>query len=226
MKKFITLSFFTILLLCGMNVYAFKKSIVFTTSEPEAKIYVDNQYLGEGKATIIVLGNSSVCVKVEKSGFLPISIYFYNKKGFANPPKTYYCQMTRDDSYDASAKNDYANKDFEQEVSTKYNEEAAWKIISQIITSYFDILEKSDKSTGYMLTSWQSQNFSQITVRTRILVKQSSSDPLKYKLKLISEYATSSSQNIKEDEKFKEWDRVLKKYEPIFDEFHTKLSKK
>jgi len=64
----------------------------------------------------------------------------------------------------------------------------------------------ADKETGYMKTSWQSKSFTQKTSRTRIIIKQSSSFPLKYKIKIGSEFADKPEQSVKDDDKFKEWD--------------------
>jgi len=197
--------------------------VVFTTSEQDAKIFVDGRTMGSGKTEIIkIRKNSCVNVKVEKTGFLQEELsYCYSGLNFT--PKTKYIELKHDDAYDASMKNDYANKDFEQEVSKKFTEDEAWKIVSQIVTGHFDNLEMADKATGYMKTSWQSKSFSQKTVRSRIIVKQSSTTPLKYKIKIISEYSDNPSQSVKDNDKFKEWDRILRAYNGLITEFQTRL---
>jgi hypothetical protein len=194
-----------------------------STSESDAKIFVNGKSIGTGSAEIIVRKHDVAVVKAEKTGYFTqeTTLSYIGSK-----IRNQYITMSKDDAYDASVKNDYANKDFEQEVSNKIKEDEAWKIISQIVTSYFDNIEMADKATGYLKTSWQSRSFTQSTVRSRIIVKQSGTDPLKYKLKIISEIADKPDQSVKDDEKFKEWDRVLKKYDGLITEFQTRLSAK
>jgi len=101
----------------------------------------------------------------------------------------------------------------------------AWRLISQIITSYFDVIEVTDRETGYLRTAWVVQTFKQNTIRTRVIVKLGSSDPLTYKVKLVSEESGQPMTSVKSDELFKEYDRVLRKYKEIINEIETRLTK-
>ncbi|MCX6247319.1 MAG: hypothetical protein NTW10_06275, partial [Bacteroidetes bacterium] len=111
------------------------------------------------------------------------------------------------------------------EIKTNKPEVEAWKLISQIITSYFDVIEVTDRETGYLRTSWVIQTFKQNTIRTRMIVKLGNSDPLAYKVKLISEQSGQPMSSVKSDELFKEWDRVLRKYKEVVNEIQTRLTK-
>jgi|TARA_Y100000385_G_C12983783_1_gene589688 hypothetical protein len=204
-----------------------KTAVTFTTSEKNAQIFVDGRQMGSGQTTVVkVKKDNCVNVKVEKTGFLTENIsYCYNGITLGQP-KTRYIELTNDDAYDASILTDYANKDFEVNVSKIFKEDEAWKVISQIVTSYFDNLEMADIITGYMKTSWQSKSFTRQTIRTKIIVKQSSSSPLKYKIKIISEFAENPNQSVKNDDRFKEWDRVLRAYDGLITEFQSRLSVK
>lgn len=217
------LKVFALGLLCGC-----RTAVIITSSEQDAKIFVDGRQISSGGSADIVKVKKNTCasIKVEKTGFLTENLSYCYSGTNLIAPKTKYIELKRDDAYDASVKNDYANKDFEQEVNKKYTEAEAWKIISQIITSYFDNIEMADKETGYMKTSWQSKSFTQKTIRTRIIIKQSSSSPLKYKIKIVSEFAEKPEQSVKDDDKFKEWDRILKKYDGLITEFQTRLGAK
>jgi hypothetical protein len=205
----------------SLSAMAGKREVRFSVSEPDAKIFVDGKQMGSGQIEIIVQSYACVTVKVEKAGYLTGIIEFCNKPNFAPPPKTYYMQMEKDDSYDASEATDIANIDIE--IKTKKTEVEAWKLLSQIITSYFDVIEVTDRETGYLRTSWVAQTFKQRTIRTRMIVKLGSSDPLTYKIKLVSEYAPSAQTSVKSDELFKEWDRVLRKYKEVIHEIQTRL---
>ena len=222
MKLFLKINLLGLLIMMlAISAFAGKKVVRFNCSEPDAKIYVDGKLMGNGQLEILVASYSCVTIKVEKTAFLTSIIEFCNKPNFAPPPKTYYCQMEKDDAFDASEATDISNIDLE--IRTKKQELDAWKLISQIITSYFDVIEVTDRETGYLRTAWVVQTFKQKTVRTRIIVKLGSSDPLTYKVKLVSELANSPQTSVKNDELFKEWDRVLRKYKEVIHELQTRL---
>lgn len=200
-----------------------KKIIMLSTSENDAEIYIDGKLMGKGNTEVVVLSNSCVTVKVVKIGFLTETISFCHKKNHAQPPKSYYFQMERDDAYDASVQTDIANIDIE--LKTDKEEIEAWKLISMIITSYFDVIEVTDRETGYLRTSWEVKSFKQNTIRTRMIVKLGTTDPLSYKIKLVSEESFSPNTSVKSDELYHEWDRVLRKFQNVIDELQSRLSK-
>ncbi|GAI84259.1 unnamed protein product, partial [marine sediment metagenome] len=109
------------------------------------------------------------------------------------------------------------------ELKTSMSEQDAWKLISMIITSYFDVIEVTDRETGYLRTSWVVQTFNQNTIRTRVIVKLGDTDPLTYKIKLVSEESKVPETSVKSDELYREWDRVLRKYGTIFDELQSRM---
>ncbi len=205
------------------DAFAGKKKVQLSTSEPDAEIYIDGKVMGKGQVEVLILKNSCVTVKIAKVGFLEETISFCNKKHSAEPPKTYYVEMKRDDAYDASIQTDIANIDIE--LKTEKPEEEAWKLISMIITSYFDVIEVTDKETGYLRTSWVIQTVQQNTIRTRMIVKLGDTDPLTYRVKLVSEESRVPGTSVKSDELYREWDRVLRKYSSVFDELQSRVAK-
>jgi hypothetical protein len=221
MNKFNRIFFLIAVMLISVSALAGKKEVRFSCDEPDAKIFVDGKLMGSGQIQIIVPSYACVVVKVEKTGYLTGIIEFCNKPNFAPPPKTYHMVLEKDDSFDASEATDIANIDIE--VKTKKTEVEAWKLLSQIITTYFDVIEVTDRETGYLRTSWVVQTFKQRTIRTRMIVKLGSTDPLTYKIKLVSEHANSPQMSVKSDEYFKEWDRVLRKYKEIIYEIQSRL---
>jgi hypothetical protein len=214
---------FLVLALVSSAAFAGKKVVKLGVSEPDAKIYLDGKLMGSGQLDIVVLSYACVNIKVEKVGYLTEFITFCNKPNYAPPPKTYYVEMKKDDAYDATEATDMANIDIE--IKTNKPEVEAWRLISQIITSYFDVIEVTDRETGYLRTAWVVQTFKQNTIRTRVIVKLGSSDPLSYKVKLISEQSGQPQTSVKSDELFKEWDRILRKYKEIVNEIETRLTK-
>ena len=197
------------------------KKITISCSEKDAVIYANSQEMGTGTAVVVVPFKASIIVEVKKPGFLPASTYFYNMKNQPSPPKTYHFILEKDDSYDASSINDNANMDFT--ITTSKSEDDAWKLLNIIILDKFDNVEIQDKSAGYLKTAWVVQSYKQNTVRTRIIVKLGSISPLSYKIKLVSEYSGKAGTSVKNDESFKPWDRVLRKYADIVSEMQTRL---
>ncbi len=220
-----TLSRIVFLLLMGfslsMTTQAGKKVVKLTVSEPDAKIYVNNRLEGTGQMEVVIASDQCVTVQIEKTGFLKETIKYCNKKGSPEPPKTQFVQMERDDAWDASEATDMVNADIE--MKTSKSEVDAWKLISQIVTSQFDVIEVTDRETGYLRTAWVIQHFKRNTIRSRMIVKLGSTDPLTYRIKLVSEQAGQANASVKSDELFKEWDRVLKKYKEIIHEIQTRL---
>ncbi|MCK9401954.1 MAG: hypothetical protein M0Q26_01010 [Chitinophagaceae bacterium] len=202
------------------------QSVTVSASEPDAKIIVDGQNLGTGTLKIKVPKGECVNVKIQKVGFLKYEQIYCNKKGGTPPPKQQYFELKRDDAEEASIKTDQANVDFSVEVNKKYDVSETWKLTTQIVTDYFDAIEVSDKETSYLRTAWSVQSFQQNTIRTRLIIKLGDSNPLTFKVKLVSEYSGTSGSSVKADEQFREWDRILRKYQNIISDFSTRLGMK
>jgi hypothetical protein len=199
-----------------------KKKVQVGSSEADAEIYLNGKLVGKGSAVITVPKNDCVTVIAKKIGFLTERIELCNKKKMTAPPKTYYIEMKRDDAYDASIQTDIANIDIELKCNSM-EKDKAWKLINQIVLSYIDVIEMTDKETGYLRTSWSLKTFRQNTVRTRMIVKESSSDPLTFKVKLVSEASGIPMTSVKSDELYKEWDRVLRSYSNVISEFQARV---
>ena len=73
-----------------------------------------------------------------------------------------------------------------------------------------------------MRTAWILKNYVAASVRTRLIIKPGTDD-FTYKIKIVSEIAPSGT-SVKEDERFKEWDRILRVYEPIATEIQSRLT--
>ena len=95
--------------------------------------------------------------------------------------------------------------------------------ISQIVTNSFDVLEVTDKETGYLRTGWNVRRFSDKVIRTRVIVKLADANPLKYTIKLASEKSDDGRATVKDDELFREWDRVLLQYKDLINEVQSRL---
>lgn len=221
----ITLSniFLILTLLVSLQSFSKDKEFIVTCTEPKAKIFANGQEMGVGTAKIKVKAYSSVVVEVILPGFLSRKIVYYNDNEHPKLDKAYTVTLYKDESYESSINGEnIANENIN--INSSKDEDKSWKVMSEVVTNSFDILETSDKSTGYIRTAWQVQNFDENTIRTRIIVKGSSTESkASYKIKLISEVADKSGVSVKEDDMFKPWDRILKKYSNIIPELQERL---
>ncbi|NQV01098.1 MAG: hypothetical protein HQ542_00495 [Bacteroidia bacterium] len=225
MKTRITLTFILaalFVILSGSDVMAGKKKIRFVVSESDAKIYVNGAFVGEGRTELIINKSECIKVKVEKTGYLTEMIEFCNYKEGDPLPKDYRMVLLKDDAYNASEPLDIVNEDFE--VKTMKTELEAWKLLSQIVTNYMDVIEVTDRETGYLRTAWETEHFSRNTIRTRVIIKLASTDPLSYKIKIVSEESGKPVTSVKDDEYFTEYNRVLKEYKDLISEMQSRLA--
>jgi hypothetical protein len=68
-----------------------------------------------------------------------------------------YIKLEIDEAYTSSTSTDISNIDIE--IKTDKTEIEAWRTMSQIVTSYFDVIEITDRETGYLRTSWAVKGF-------------------------------------------------------------------
>ncbi|HAT66791.1 MAG TPA: hypothetical protein DCS66_19740 [Flavobacteriaceae bacterium] len=197
------------------------KKVTIGVSQSDAEIWVNGKMVAKGSTEIKVEKNSCANISIRKVGYLEEQLEICNNKT-SIWEKSKYFEMKRDDSYDASIQTDIANVDIELIVNTM-DKDTAWKLINQIVLNYIDVIEMTDKETGYLRTAWSLKAFKQNTVRTRIIVKESSTDPLVFKAKLISEFSGSALTSVKADELYKEWDRVLRSYSDVISEFQARV---
>ncbi|MBL4586276.1 MAG: hypothetical protein JKX84_04355, partial [Flavobacteriales bacterium] len=215
---------FSLFFATTFNAEAGRKKVKLSVSERDAEIFVNGNMVGRGSALIVIPSYTDASVEIIKAGFITEEFTFFNTPGNPAPPKTHHIKMVVDDAYEASTQTDIANIDLE--IKTSKNQDDAWLLLNRIIMSYIDVIEVTDKETSYLRTAWQVKSFSKATIRTRVIVKlgdKISDTQVYYKLKLVSEYAKGAGVSPKEDQSFKEWDRVLRKYEGIVSELPSRM---
>lgn len=216
---------FTLFTLCFASLLS-AQTVKISASEPDANIIVNGQNVGTGSYKLSLEKKDCYKIKVEKPGFLKYESTVCGKKAGPEPPSSVYFEMKKDDAEEASVKTDQANVDFQVEVNPDLNITDAWKLTTQIVTDYFDAIEVSDKETSYLRTAWSVQSFQQNTIRTRLIIKLSKSEPLTFKIKLNSESSGVVGSSVKADEQFRDWDRILRKYKNVISDFSNRLMKK
>ena len=203
------------------NIVLKDRQISIRTTPADASIKVDGRIMGNGEYRARIPYNQCVEVIVEKSGYVSTSKNYCNEDNVQPPPPADHIILPLDEAFTSSVQSDQANLNFT--IETSKPEQDAWKILSQITMNYFDNIELSDRETGYLRTSWNVNNFKDNTIRTRIIVKQADIAPLKYTIKLVSEYSGKARTSVKEDQLFFPWDRILNTYKDVIPEFQSRL---
>jgi len=211
----------TVLFCCTSIIYAQKVTI--TTTPQTAKIYVNGVSMGAGQLVVTVPSKECVTVEIREEGFIPEIRTYCKKRGVSPPPKSDYFQLQPDESYTSSLQSDIANNEILLNVKPNRSKDDAWKIIVSTVLGKFDVLENNDEKSGYLRTSWVGTTFKTNTVRMRVIVKQSSEDPLSYKIKFTSEYSGKAGTAFNADEQYHPFNRILKKYDGFLEELTTKL---
>ncbi len=223
MKSFLKGVAIVLILLCGFTINLKAQKVKITTTPQSAKIFVNGVSMGAGQLVVTVPSNECITVEIREEGFVPEVRTYCKKRGVTPPPKTDYFQLQPDESYTSSLQSDIANNEIVLNVKAGRDKPDAWKIIVTTILSKFDVLENNDEKLGYLRTSWVGVTFKTNTVRMRVIIKQSSEDPLSYKIKFVSEYSGRAGTAFNADEQYRSFDRILKKYDGFLEEMSTKL---
>lgn len=214
MKKLILLG----LLFTNVNLFA-SETVKISCSDENATILVNGKIVGKGSTKIKVIKGTCVNVKVSKVGFITYEKNYCKAKSNVLPSED-FIKLEQDDAYNSSINTEIANLDIS--IKTDIKNPNSWKLLNSIITSYFDVIEASDKETSYLRTAWASQKFKAGIIRTRFIVKSETNED-GYKVKLVSEISDLQTTTSKNDEAFKEWDRVLRKYSNLISDLQARL---
>ena len=173
-----------------------------------AKIIMAGAEVGQGSYVLTMGKQDYVMLRLTCPGYVDRVVRVYK----ADKRKSLTFTLEEDDSFSASeASSDLANKNMTVNVREGLSSDEVWKRLIITISDLFPNLEISDKSAGWIRSSWEVQHFAYFTVRTRIEIKERiGMDNLCYRVRLQSEIA--SNECGMNDECFKAWPRVLKKY--------------
>ena len=231
-SKFIVLA--TAMLIIGaLGVSAKKKTLKISVVPSDAQISVDGNYVGDGVVEITLDKSDFVSIKLEKEGYITQENKFYK----SDKRNAISYTMRPDKFWEASVPSGLVNRFFSVTVSPDYytldnngkiDPDRAWKLIHQILLNYFDEMQTTDISSGFIQTPWEYERFSESrqAVRTRVTVKQSgiSENELVFQIKISSEEAPLVGMS--NESSYREVVRILKKFEPLISEFQSRLSRK
>ena len=224
----------SIFMLIGtVSVDAKKRTLKISVVPSDAQISVDGNYIGDGVVEVTLDKSDFIAIKLEKEGYLTQENKFYR----SDKRNAISYTMRPDKFYEASVPSGLVNRFFSVSVSPdfyskdengKIDPDRAWKLIHQTLFNYFDEMQTTDISSGFIQTPWDYERFSESkqAVRTRVTVKQSgiSEDELVFQIKISSEEAPLIGMS--NESSYREVVRILKKFEPLISEFQSRLSKK
>lgn len=195
-----------------------KSKVVRLTTDEGASLFLNGKQVSQ-PVKIVVTPELDMHIRIEKVGFITQErVYSYKEI----ESKKEYIKLEKDDAFENSFVTNLANQDIDMRTPRK--EDDAWTLLNRIITGTFDVIAITDKTTGYICTAWSVKSFKAAVIRTRLIIKTNSTDPLVYKAKLVSEYAPPGT-SANADEAFKKWDRVLRTFENVIPELQSRLGK-
>lgn len=187
------------------------------TNVPSADIFIDGKLVGQGEVGgIKIPRNECITVQVSATGYLSQTKEYCKIKGMPQIEKTEYIELGIDDSFEASVQSDFANNDIIINPKNK-DVDQVWKNAFRLITNYFDAMEVNDTEVYYLRSSWVVATFKGYTIRTRVVYRLTRENPLEFSIKVISERAEGLA-SAKDDEKYKPWTRILKRYAALIEE--------
>lgn len=194
------------------------KKIKVVTNPEIAKIYVDGNYVGDGVYFLkFTKRDDFFNIKVEAPGYIEKTLRVYKH----DTRKTIPIDLREDESIEASIESMLANKYFTINVREGVSESTAWKLLTQVMLNYFDEMKTSDKSSGFMNTAWDEIRFpGGRKVRTMVQIKESTNEGLAYQIRISSEIGDAE---LRGEQGYMPWDRILKKYEPLINEIQQRL---
>ena len=192
------------------------------TNIPSHNIFINGQVVGQGSVTgIKIPKNECITVQVSGTGYITEIKKFCRQKGMPKMQKTEYIPLSRDDSFDATFSSDLANNDIIVN-PRRGNLDEVWKNAVRLVVENFDALEVNDNDVNYLRTSWVVDTFDEFTVRTRLIARVSDEDPIEVRFKIVSERARGQV-SPRDDEQFRSWQRIIRKYEGLIEEIQSRL---
>ncbi|MBO5780765.1 MAG: hypothetical protein J6R27_06695 [Muribaculaceae bacterium] len=231
MNKVLTLF---LMMLLSLPAYSAKKDkIIKVTVEPkEAAIYVNNTFIGYGygEFTRPPKKDHVAIIRVECDEYTTANSKFYG----GDERNSLSFSLMQDGFYRGSAASGLVNKFITIVLDSQYytideNENvdvsAAWKLLHQILLSYYPEIETTDFNGGYLQTPWEYKKFSmsEKMIRTRVTVRDiSNPDRIAFQIKISSEVASAMAARTGE---YTEIDRLPKEMEPMVEELQTRIGK-
>lgn len=199
------------------------RSVIVQTSPNDATIKVNGKLVGKGEFNVKIAKGDCVEVIAEKAGYISSQKNYCNQDNSPDIPTKDSVLLVQDEVFTLTTDANFVNTNNVIEINSNKKEAEAWKLMSKVVMDYFDILEITDMTTGYLRTGWVSQSFPNNTIRMRVIVKVANSNTPKYIVKLICEASGKSGSNIDDDNLFTACNRVPEKYKNIITDLQSEL---
>ena len=192
------------------------------TNSDSHNIFINGQMVGQGSvAGIKIPKNECITVQVSGTGYITEVKKFCRQKGMPKMQKTEYITLARDESFDATFSTDLANNDIVVNPRGT-NLDEIWVNAVRLVVENFDALEVNDNNVNYLRTSWVVDTFDEFTIRTRLIARVSGENPIEVRFKIVSERARGQV-SPRDDELFRSWQRIMRKYQGLIDEIQSRL---
>ncbi len=209
----------------SMNIELRDRIVDITTEPSLAEIRVDGQLMREGKYRMRVKRGVCRNIYISMAEFTSLRRQVCNHPDEIDFEHNLHFTLSRDEAYDyARPAEDLANRNITvqvQDPDVTYDQ--AWKVLSRSILDGFDVLEVTDKETGYLRTAWEVTYFAGSTVRTRVVAKLGAEDPITFVVKILSEYADGKNVSASDDQAYRPWDQLLRKYDPLMETVQNRV---
>lgn len=213
MKKICFAIIFLYSLLCGYAQNyrnAIHKTVVVIPED--AEIRVNNELIGKGSCDVSFEGRDRVFLTFSCNGYEKASYYLLKN----NPDQTVTYRLDSDEAYANSegggSASQYANKWVPIVIREGMSDDEAWVRMVSVIREYFEHIEKTDKSSGWIKTFPTITSFKTSDIRTTLELSPSYSTGAKqYKVRLYFEKRKKGSG----DEGWEKYDRLLKIYKDV-----------
>ena len=204
--------------------FTLQDRLVMVRIMPEdVAIKINGRYVAKGEYNVKISKGECVVMTAEKEGFVSARKNYCNQDNAPVLPVTDNIDLVVDETFAMSYASDSVNVNNIIEINPNLSESEAWKIMSQIVMNVFDVIDITDKATGYLRTAWSVKAFPNNTIRTRIIVKVADSNKLKYAVKLCSESSGKNGSSVNDDSLYSEWHRVLLEYKNVLTNIQLRL---
>nr|MBI1230293.1 hypothetical protein [Cytophagales bacterium] len=199
--------------------------VKLTVTPEDASISMNGTLEAYGTFDMLVAKGKCQRILIQKEGFIPFSKTYCNQNDAEIPPALENLILREDEAYNASVATEKVNTRIPLVTRNSLSSADAWKILIAIITREFDVLETVDYNAGYLITGWKYDEFNESTyaVRSRVIVTNTgNTSENSYSVKIISQYGMGKASELDET-KYKDWNRLLKKYYAVLDEVEIRL---
>lgn len=201
---------------------------IVTAPEAGGAVYVNK--IPKGNAPVRytekkVNKNGIWVISAEKAGTIsyPATNYTYNQLDKMKP-RIVTIRLDPDQAFTETVSVEIANNWLTIAPRHTDDQDVVWMKIVSIVTDNFPDVEHMDRSSFYLRTAWRVRDYGLSAIRSRLIVKLGTADPLSIKIQLESQRAVKKAQSSGiSAEDYLPYDRVLTKDKETIDFLRDQL---